>query len=105
MRSRTAGLEEAELNLRECLRVRSLILGEHWLVDHTQNVLAGCLLQMGRFQEAEDLLVPAYERIRAERGNRDSLAQEILERIILLYESWNKPAEAAHYRVILAARP
>lgn len=101
----SGGLEEAELNLRECLRVRSLILGEHWLVDHTQNVLAGCLLQMGRFQEAEDLLVPAYERIRAERGNRDSLAQEILERIILLYESWNKPAEAAHYRVILAARP
>ena len=56
--------QEAEPLLREGLDIRRATLSaDDWRVAYAQSTLGGCLVVLGRFAEAEPLLVPSYEQL------------------------------------------
>ena len=57
-----------------------------------------CLTELGRFDEAESLLVPAYQGLRDSLGPQHQLTHKTLGRVITLYESWGKPDKITQYR-------
>jgi tetratricopeptide (TPR) repeat protein len=76
---------------------------DHWRIADAEGVLASFLIARGRYQEAEELLVAAYPRVRDQRGAWSYLTQKLLERLIALYDTWEEPQKAAEYRALLAA--
>ncbi|MHC4698115.1 MAG: tetratricopeptide repeat protein [Planctomycetota bacterium] len=94
--------EEAEPLLRESLEIRVNALPEgHWLTANTASVLGGCLAALGRFEEGERLLLESYPVLSATLGDDDWRVQEALNRIINLYDVWERPGKAAEWRAKL----
>ena len=71
-------------------------------IAETQSVLGGCLAALGRYEEAEPLLVESLSFIRERWGEQQKHTLRALDRIISLYEAWDKPQKAAEYRAIRA---
>jgi serine/threonine protein kinase/tetratricopeptide (TPR) repeat protein len=107
--------EEAESLARQAVVfMREEVPPGDWRVALPESVLGACLTALGRYEEAEPLLLPAFPTIRdhpmywASPTKKRQLAGEALQRIIDLYESWdaaepgNGHAEkAAEYRALL----
>lgn len=71
---------------------------EHWGIFSARSVLGGVLIELGEFQEAEGHLLAAEQAFtRSTGGNRKRLT-DTLERLVKLYELWNKPEQAAIMR-------
>ncbi len=93
---------EAELKLRECLRIRRKIQPHDWMTAETESLLGEALLEQRKFAEAEPLLLSGYEEMqsRAEKippQDRPRLIRA-LERIVKLYEAWGKTEKAMTWR-------
>jgi len=81
---------EAEPICREACSILSTRLPEgHRLRSLNASRLGGILCGLGRYSEAEPLLIHSYEALRDEPGLADHERKEILERIVRLYESWD----------------
>jgi tetratricopeptide (TPR) repeat protein len=102
----------AEALVREGLRIRLLAPGivpirrrmfseDDWTVSSAKTLLGASLVALGRYREAENVLLDA-------RGDLDRLshppASEVtstIRRLVDLYEAWGKPDTAAAYRALL----
>jgi serine/threonine-protein kinase len=89
---------EAESALRECLEIRGKVVPDDWSRFNAMNMLGGALLGQGKYAEAEPLVVPGYEGMKAREAKippqgKPSLTQAA-ERVVRLYEAWGKPEEA-----------
>ncbi len=62
------------------------------------------LTNLGRFDEAEPLLLESYEKRRDNPQTHDIREREALERIVKLYETWARPDKAAEWRAKLPER-
>lgn len=92
----------AEPVLLECLEIRRKKLPEnHWAVPHTASILGGCLAALGRYEEAEPLLVDGYSRLLVVLGAAHERTVEAVHRGISLYEAWGRPDKAAEWRTML----
>jgi hypothetical protein len=60
--------------------------------------LGQCLSSLGRYQEAERLLLSSHEALAARLGPGDSRTQETVRDLVTLYERWSKPDQAASWR-------
>ncbi len=93
----------AETLLRECLQIRRVALPQdHWLTAHAESVLGGCLAALGRYQEAERLLLDGDAVMVKALGRDHDRTVDGLHRIIDLYDAWNKAELATVYRSKLA---
>jgi len=63
--------------------------------------LGACLTAVGRFEEAEKVLVDAHTLLDATGGERNAATQEALGRIADLYDAWGRPRQAAELRARL----
>ncbi len=93
---------EAEQLLRECLAIREKSIPNDWRRFAAMSQLGGALLAQGRHDEAEPLIVQGYEGMEA-RASRiavpaRSLLREAAERVVRLYQDWNKPDQAAAWK-------
>jgi serine/threonine-protein kinase len=89
----------AEPLLRESLAVRRTSMPPgHWLVASGESVLGECLVAQRRFPEAEPLLVSGASALREKLGPDHPRAKEAAVRVVALYQSWGKPAEAKRWR-------
>jgi hypothetical protein len=61
-------------------------------------MLGGCLAALGRYREAEPLLLDGHRILVAERGPDDPRTRETAAYLAGLYEAWGRPAQAAAYR-------
>jgi tetratricopeptide (TPR) repeat protein len=102
----------AEPILRESLAVLQKKEPKVWETFRTRSRFGGALLGQQKYGEAEQHLVQGYEGMKAlekVRGTRTwhSSAQqdlsEALERLVQLYDAWDKPVEAAKWRKELEA--
>jgi len=59
--------------------------------------LGSSLAGLGRFEEAEDLILTGFSTIQ-ETAPGSLIARRSWRWVIRLYESWGKPDEAARYR-------
>lgn len=89
----------AEPLLRESLELRQAALPEgDPSIAITQGALGECLTVLGRYEEAELLLLESCSRLAPQEGEANDQARSALDRIIALYEAWEKPEQAAEWR-------
>jgi eukaryotic-like serine/threonine-protein kinase len=60
--------------------------------------LGECLQQLGRFAEAEPLLLSSYAGLKAKFGDADARTAEALRSLVAFYVAWKKPDAAAAWR-------
>ena len=96
---------EGETLIREALATfRKSALGEgSWRIANAESILGACLAGQGRYREAEELLLASYPIVRDNTLASAVYTRDLLARLVALYESWGKPAEAAEYRRLLIA--
>jgi len=88
---------------REARAVRTHARGaDHWLTADSTGDLGACLFELGRYADAEEHLVRAHDIFQSV-GNRPRFLRQARQRLIDLYQSWNRPGDARHYEALLAA--
>jgi hypothetical protein len=71
---------------------------DHWQIANTRSWLGVCLLNRGRYGEAEPILLTSYEQLGRQRGEHDEVTRRVRGFLVKLYEGWGKPEEAARFR-------
>ncbi len=108
-------LLEAEATLRECLQIRLEVLPDDWRVPNTRSMLGAALTLIAQrdtsltaerrashLREAERLVLDGFEGLKnneavpAPAPGRDR-RREALERVLLLYETWDRIEPGAGY--------
>jgi serine/threonine protein kinase len=96
---------DAEPILRECLAIHEKALPDDWLRFDAVSLLGGALAGQGRHAEAEPLVVQGFEGMKAREARIPALGRPLLaeaaERVVQLYEAWDKPGEAKAWAVKL----
>ncbi|MCG8409231.1 MAG: serine/threonine-protein kinase [Phycisphaerales bacterium] len=89
----------AEAYCRQALDIRRAELPDGSpRVAETETLLAACLITLGRFEEAEPLLLNCYSVLEKARTLSSPITQAALLQLVELYEAWDKPEEAARWR-------
>jgi serine/threonine protein kinase/Tfp pilus assembly protein PilF len=95
-------LVEAEKCARESLEIRERTLDErHWHRAASSSLLGELLAMQRKFDQAEPLLLAGAHRMPDDPGVPRSLRRESIQRMVRLYESWNKPDSASQWRAKL----
>ena len=85
--------------LEEALEAGCHVLGEeHHYTLWFRNALAHLHIRQGRYDEAEKLLVKSVDIGDRTLGERHPETLRLVRALVGLYESWNKPGEAARWR-------
>jgi serine/threonine-protein kinase len=92
---------EAEPLAREALAIFYIKMPKSWRIADTESVLGGCLAALGRFPEAEPLLLNGYLALQQDKGDGAKHLQEARQRIVDLYTAWGKPERLVEYRAQL----
>src|SRR5262249_14940583 len=82
------------------IRMRIFEPGDHRLAK-AESLLGWTLIGLEEFEEAEAMLLRAYECLTTRRGVLGAgppRVPDTISRIVLLYETWRKPDEAARWR-------
>ena len=92
----------AESLARDALRIlRAKLPAGHWRIAAAESILGESLLGQQRYAEAERLLMASFPVLRNNRSGLSSIyTQQVLKSLITLYESWDRPREAARYRAL-----
>jgi eukaryotic-like serine/threonine-protein kinase len=93
---------EAEPLLRECLAILDKAAPDDWSRYDALSMLGESLMGEARYTDAEPALVTGYEgmiarELHVPRAQRSRL-REAAERVVRLYEVWNKPKDAALWK-------
>jgi tetratricopeptide (TPR) repeat protein len=97
----------AEPVLRECLGIRTKQAPDAWATFHAQSLLGGTLVGQKKYTEAAPLLVAGYEGMKQREAQIQAQGKirliEALERLVQLYDAWDRPDAAAQWRKALEA--
>jgi hypothetical protein len=93
---------DAESLLRDCLTIREQKLPDDWTTCNTRSLLGGSLLGQQKYAEAEPLLVQGYEGLKQREAKIPAAGKvrltEALERLVQLYDAWEKKDKADEWR-------
>jgi tetratricopeptide (TPR) repeat protein len=102
LRLRQLRYSEAEAALREGLEGRGKDAPVPWQRYEMQSMLGASLVAQARFEEAEPLLLSAYQALTLHQHEipweSRSAVEQTNHRIIKLYQSWGKPDKAQAWR-------
>ncbi|HEX4132870.1 MAG TPA: tetratricopeptide repeat protein [Pirellulales bacterium] len=94
---------DAEPLLREAVEADRRLLAEgHLRTAQAESAWGEALVALKRYDEAEPLLVGSFAVLSVKRGGQRE-ARRALERVIALYEAWDKPSAAAEWQAKLPA--
>jgi hypothetical protein len=99
---------EAEPLLREALASRREVLPKgDWLTANAESLLGGCLTVQAHYAEAEPLLLQGHDGLAAAKGTPPDRLRDARQRLITLYEKWQKHEQAAAWRAkqVTAEKP
>jgi tetratricopeptide (TPR) repeat protein/tRNA A-37 threonylcarbamoyl transferase component Bud32 len=88
---------------REALSIFQAATPAHWRTADTESVLGGCLTRLGRYAEAEPLLLDGYHRLAQSSGEGRQHLREAAKRLVDLYAAWKRDDRAAAFRALLDA--
>ena len=89
----------AESLLREALAIRQRAYpAGHWRIGEAEGLLGETLSALGRYDEAEGMLLDAHRLLKDGPGWEGREAKATLLRLVALYEAWGRPEKAALYR-------
>jgi WD40 repeat protein/serine/threonine protein kinase len=93
---------DAEPVLRDCLALREKAEPDAWTTFNTRSMLGGSLLGQEKYAEAEPLLLQGYQGMKQRAAQIPPIGQprlrEAVERLVQLYDDWDKPEQAAEWR-------
>ena len=96
---------EAEVTLRDALSLYEKTGADIWERFYSQALLGASLMGQKRYPEAEPILIPAYSGMMQRAATIPSANRQTIvlsgERIVALYQAWNKPGKAAEWRARL----
>lgn len=93
----------AEPLLRQALAIRQrLFRNDDGRVAATKGLLGEALTSLGRYEEAERLLLDAHGALADRSESRPRDVRESVDRLVRLYSAWGRPVKAAHYRELAA---
>jgi eukaryotic-like serine/threonine-protein kinase len=99
---------EAEPLFRECLAIVEKATPDVWFRYDALALLGRSILDQRRYADAEKALVDGYEGMLARQARiplpQESHLREAAERLVRLYEDWNKPSEAAAWKAKVGMR-
>ena len=99
--SQTGRIDEAEKLLREAVRIRAENMpATHFLRATANGALGEFLTAQSRFSEAEPFLVASYESLKKSQAANSPRTRRARQRLVNLYDAWNKPEQAAPYRAL-----
>jgi tetratricopeptide (TPR) repeat protein len=92
----------AEKALRDCLAVLEKKAPDAWTTFNIRSMLGEAVLGQRRYADAEALLRTGYGGMKEREGKippKDKVyLTEALQRLVRLYDAWDKPDEAARWR-------
>jgi serine/threonine protein kinase/tetratricopeptide (TPR) repeat protein len=95
---------EAEGLLRETMKIWDAGLPpEDWNHAQVRNVLGGCLTKLGQLDNAEPLLIPSFEKIKAAKGETHRRTLQAAQRVADYYTAKGQPDKAEAFRRISSA--
>jgi hypothetical protein len=93
---------ESEAILRACLAIREKAEPDDWSTFNTRSQLGSSLLGQKKYADAEPLVVQGYEGMKAREVKIPAPSKlrlpEAAERVVRLYEAWERPEQAAEWR-------
>ena len=92
-----AASAEPELRKAVAIRERAFAPG-HWRIAEAKSLLGECLTALGRYAEAETVLLDAHRTLKPGPGWEGDQAKATELRLFALYGAWGKPEKAATYR-------
>jgi serine/threonine protein kinase/predicted negative regulator of RcsB-dependent stress response len=99
--SKEGKTKEAASRYDEARQIYDRRAGDDFKDAYLKGVLGECLTVQGRYNEAEPLLTESYTALNSRLGQSNSLTMEAKRRLLILYEAWHKPEQAAQYRALL----
>jgi hypothetical protein len=93
VKGRRIGEPKAERAIRE-----NKLPHDDWRIASAQSLLGCSLANQKKFDEAEPLLIHGYEGIVESKKAPPERLAEANDRLIKLYEAWDKPEQAAQWR-------
>jgi serine/threonine protein kinase len=95
---------DAEPPARQAVDLSRKVSGEgHWQTALAENALGESLAKLGRYSEAEPLLVSSLGILQVHGSARSGLARQALKRVVALYQAWDKPEQAKQWQQRLTA--
>jgi len=96
--------------LQECKAIKEKSQPDDWTTANANSLLGEALAGLERFPEAEPLLLAGHKGLleRPEKipvPERNTTLSDSIDRLVRLYEAWNKPAEAEKWKRTLAQSP
>ena len=68
------------------------------MIPYAASGLGECLTAQKRYAEAEPLLIESYNELKMKLGDQNKRTVEAQQRLVKLYELWEKPDLASRYR-------
>ena len=91
--------DRAEPLLRAAMAgLRRTIPDDPIRVPWQQRWLGDCLIQTGRYAEAEPVLLESHAALQKARGHDDGFTRKVADLLATLYTTWGKPDQAAPYQ-------
>jgi len=89
------------------VQIRDEKLSDSWLRFNAHSLLGASLIGQDRYAEAEQHLIQGYQGMKQREQNipvqvRQTRLKEALERLVQLYEAWEKPDQAEEWKGRLA---
>jgi Tetratricopeptide repeat len=89
--------------IQDALRIQEKADPENWKTAVSRSVMGEIYTGMRDFDRAVPLLLAAQKALMAKRNEilpfaRESIVRDAVNRLVLLYETWGKPAEAEKWR-------
>jgi eukaryotic-like serine/threonine-protein kinase len=99
--AKTGRVTEGEQILREAAKIREELLPkEHFWVALANSALGECLTIQQRYEEAEPLLAESYKSLKNSQGPNNPRTRLAEQRLVELYEKWQKPDLPDPYRAV-----
>jgi ATP/maltotriose-dependent transcriptional regulator MalT len=90
---------EADPHVRRVIAFQLKDAPPGYVLDtRARRILGNCLVNTGRFAEAEPNLTTAHQTLLSGWGPANPFTQALARELVNLYERWGKPAEAQRYR-------
>jgi tetratricopeptide (TPR) repeat protein len=91
--------KEAEKPLREALAIqRQSLVPDCWVTAQTESELAGVLTELKNYDEAEPMLLAAYQTLEQSSSAPPAYIKDARKRIVDFYEKRGDSAKAARWR-------
>jgi serine/threonine protein kinase/tetratricopeptide (TPR) repeat protein len=102
--------EKAVSILQECLAIREKIQKDSWPTADARSLLGEALAGQKQFGQAEPLLLAGQKGLfdhpdMIPASRRDATLRAAVERLVRLYDAWNRPATAEEWKKRLLPQP